>query len=247
MKPLIVANWKLNPSSQKEVKHLFGAIKKNAKNKNVEVVICPPFVYLPMLRGMVLGAQNVFWEDKGAFTGEVSVPMLKDLKIAYVILGHSERRQYFHETDELVNKKIKKALAAGLVPIFCIGETAEENQAGQKSQVLERQITEGLKGISKEKAKNVAIAYEPVWAIGTGKNCSANETMSAALLIRKIIAGIYGRELADNIKILYGGSVNSANASMYIKESGVNGFLVGGSSLIADEFIGIIKQAVDNK
>ncbi len=249
MKNLIVANWKMNPSTQKEAKALFEGIKKGIKNVKAEVVICPPFAWLAEGRrqaaegGFVLGAQNCFWEEKGAFTGEISVLMLKDFKIDYVILGHSERRKYFNETDEIVNKKIKKVLSVNLKPIFCIGETAEESQAGKKSDVLEKQITEGLKGVSRESAKNIAIAYEPVFAIGTGNNCSVDETMSSVLFIRKIISKIYNREIADNMRILYGGSVKSENSASYIKDAGANGLLVGGASLNAEEFVKIVKLA----
>lgn len=243
MKPLIVANWKMNPVSQKEAKALFEGIKKKVKTKNVEVVVCPPFVFLPLLKGLILGAQNVYFEEKGAFTGEISVSMLKDLKIEYVIIGHSERRKYFTETDEIINKKIKKALFAKLKVIFCVGETAEERDAGKKSEVLDRQIIQGLKGVTKEEIKNIVIAYEPVWAIGTGNNCSVDETMSSVLFIRKVVSKLYNREIADNTRILYGGSVKSDNSASYIKNAGANGLLVGGASLNAEEFSKIVKSA----
>src|SRR3989344_68697 len=244
MKTLIVANWKMNPQTAKEAKKLFDAVKKGAKNKNTDIVICPPFVYLPLLKGLPLGAQNIFWEEKGAFTGEICAAQLKDLKIKYVIIGHSERRKYFGETNEQINKKIKKALDRNINPIFCIGETLEENRAEKKSEVLERQITEGLRGVSKFEIQNskLVIAYEPVWAIGTGQNCSVDETLKSILLIRKIISNRYNRELADDMKMLYGGSVNSKNSAEYIKGGGVNGLLVGGASLDAQEFISIIKS-----
>lgn len=238
MKSLIVANWKCNPTNLREAKKLFDAVKRGAKSKNAEVVICPPFLYLPLLKGITRGAQNIFWEDKGAFTGEISALQLKDLKVEYVIVGHSERRKYFHETDEMINKKIKKSLAVGLRAIFFIGENEGEDKQG----VLEKQIIEGLKNISREGVKNIVIAYEPVWAIGTGKNCSVDETMKSILLIRKIISQLYTRDLADAIKVLYGGSVNSANAVQYIQNAGANGLLVGGASLDAKEFVTIIKS-----
>jgi triosephosphate isomerase len=244
MKPLIVGNWKMNPKNQKEAKALFDKVKKGIKQiKNTEVVLCPPFLYLNLLKGISLGAQNVYFEEKGAFTGEVSAVMLKDLGVEYVIIGHSERRKYFKETDEVINKKIKKALAAGLKVIFCVGETAEEKDAGKKINILESQLKEGLKGVSKEEVKKMVVAYEPVWSIGTGNNCSVNETMSSVLYIRKIVAGIYNRQTADNLRILYGGSVKSENSGAYIKETGVGGLLVGGASLNAEEFIKIIKSA----
>ena len=244
MKNLIVANWKLNPTTQKEAKSLFEKIKKGVSRiKNAEVIICPPFVYLPLFKGLTLGAQNCFFGEKGAFTGEISASILKDLKIEYVIIGHSERREYFGETDEVVNKKIKKVLQTGLKVIFCIGETAEERDAGKKTEVLERQLREGLKGITKEEIKKIVVAYEPVWAIGTGNNCSVDETMSSVLFIRKVISTIYNRGIADNTRILYGGSVKSDNSGSYIKNAGANGLLVGGASLNAEEFNKIVKSA----
>lgn len=241
MKNLIAANWKMNPNSQKEAKEIFDAVRDGVRKLNSEVVICPPSVYLYASvfgEGVVaMGAQNMFWEDKGAFTGEISSAMLKDLGVEYVIIGHSERRKYFSETDETVNKKIKKALSAGLKIIFCIGETAEERGAGKKNEVLERQIKKGLNGIENWnlKIENLAIAYEPVWAIGTGNNCSVEETKESVNFIRKF--------LPENTRVLYGGSVKSENSGAYVKEAGANGLLVGGASLIAEEFVKIVKSA----
>lgn len=243
MKFLIAANWKMNPKSAKEAKNLFETVKKRVKKiNNAEAVICPPFVYLPLLKGLILGAQNVSCEKEGAFTGDISALQLNDAGVKHAIVGHSERRKYFGETDETINKKIKMCLSAGIKPILCVGETAEENEAGKKSEILEKQITDGLRGIPLQKAKNIIFAYEPVWAIGTGKNCSAEETTGSALLIRKIVSKIYGRKFAGLTRILYGGSVNSKNASQYIKETGVNGLLIGGASLNAKEFVDIIRQ-----
>ncbi|KKP43626.1 MAG: Triosephosphate isomerase [Parcubacteria group bacterium GW2011_GWA2_33_14] len=250
MKTLIVANWKMNPSTKKEAKKLFDSVRKSTKGiKNIEVVICPPFVYLSLFSGLKLGAQNVFYlsadrqvKKSGAFTGEVSPLMLKDLGVEYVIIGHSESRKYLNETDEVINKKIKESLLIGLKPILCVGETDEEKNSGKKLEVLEVQITQALKGVMKSEAKNIVIAYEPVWAIGTGNNCSVDETMSSILLIRKIISKLYNREIADTTKIIYGGSVDSKNTNSYITQTGVNGLLVGGASLNAEEFIEIIKS-----
>jgi len=250
MKTLIVANWKMNPSTKKEAKKLFDSVRKSTKGiKNIEVVICPPFVYLSLFSGLKLGAQNVFYlsadrqvKKSGAFTGEVSPLMLKDLGVEYVIIGHSESRKYLNETDEVINKKIKESLFIGLKPILCVGETDEEKNSGKKLEVLEVQITQALKGVMKSEAKNIVIAYEPVWAIGTGNNCSVDETMSSILLIRKIISKLYNREIADTTKIIYGGSVDSKNTNSYITQTGVNGLLVGGASLNAEEFIEIIKS-----
>ncbi len=242
MKPLIVANWKMNPLRRKDALQLFGFVKKFvAKTKNVDVVVCPPFVYLPLLKGLPLGAQDVFWEEKGAFTGEISAAQVKDLGVEYVIIGHSERRRYFGETNEGINKKMKAALKAGLKVIFCVGENEGEDMA----QVLEQQITEGLAGVSNVNGQmsNVVIAYEPIWAIGTGNNCSTSQAQSAMLLIRKIISQLYSRGLADKARILYGGSVNGSNAAGYLKEAGMAGLLVGGASLDAKEFKEILISA----
>jgi len=204
---------------------------------------------LSLFSGLKLGAQNVFYlsadrqvKKSGAFTGEVSPLMLKDLGVEYVIIGHSESRKYLNETDEVINKKIKESLLIGLKPILCVGETDEEKNSGKKLEVLEVQITQALKGVMKSEAKNIVIAYEPVWAIGTGNNCSVDETMSSILLIRKIISKLYNREIADTTKIIYGGSVDSKNTNSYITQTGVNGLLVGGASLNAEEFIEIIKS-----
>jgi len=233
MKNLIIANWKMNPVNLKEAEDIFSAIKKGIKKSTSEVVVCPPYIYLPLLKGLTLGTQNVFYEGKGAFTGEVSPAMLKDLGVDYVIIGHSERRKYFGETDEIVNKKIKAVLAVGLKIIFCIGETAEERDAGKKNEVLERQIKLGLAGV--EDLRNINIAYEPVWAIGTGNNCGVNEAQQAFEFIRKFIK--------PETRILYGGSVKPENSGAYIKEAGANGLLAGGASLKPEEFSQIVKSA----
>lgn len=232
MKNLIAANWKMNPISQKEAEEFFKSIKTGVKETNAEVVVCPPFVYLPILKGLPLGAQNCFYEETGAFTGEVSPAMLKDSGVEYVIIGHSERRKYFGETDETINKKIIKALAAGLKIIFCIGETAEERDTGKKNEVLQKQTQQGLKDIVD--IDNISVAYEPVWAIGTGNNCGVEETKESIDFIRKFVK--------PNTRILYGGSVKSENSGLYVKESGANGLLVGGASLNAEEFVKIIKS-----
>lgn len=238
MKPLIIANWKLNPASRKEASQLFDAVKKGVKAvKDVEVVICPPFVHLPLFSGLTLGAQDVFYKEKGAFTGEVSPLMLADLGVEYVIIGHSERRLLFSESNDSINKKIKGALMTGLKPVVCVGE--QEGQ--EKHAVIEEQVREAFKGLSAGQAAQVAVAYEPVWAIGTGKNCSPNETLKSLLLIRKIITGLYNRETAEKVRILYGGSVKAGNAPAYLKEAMADGLLVGGASLDAAEFTEIVR------
>lgn len=255
MKPLVVANWKMNPQTLAEAKQLFNFLKKEGlKNiKNVDVVICPPFVYLPILGASAFakgygaisfGSQDCFWEQKGAYTGEVSPKMLKDLGCQYVILGHSERRIYLGETDEMINKKIKLVLKVKLNPILCIGETEEERNQGGTQEVLKNQLISALLGISKSIIQNskFSIAYEPIWAIGTGKACEVNEAQTMGLFIRKIVAQLYGSLVSKKVQILYGGSINSKNALSYIKEARMQGLLVGGASLDHQEFIKLVKN-----
>jgi len=245
MKYLIVGNWKCNPNTLKEAKKLYSDINKKAKSKFAEVVVCPAFVHLGLIKGDNIGAQNVCFQESGAFTGEASAVMLKDLGVNYVIVGHSERRKYFNENNIDINKKIQQLLAQSLKPILCIGETKEEFDSHLKPEVLETQLTEGLKDINKDQIKNIVIAYEPVWAISSnaGENCSIDETMTSIVFIRKIITELYNREIADNIKILYGGNVKSFNSEDYLKNAGANGLLVGGASLDAEEFIEIVESA----
>ena len=221
MKPLIVANWKCNPTTLEEAKKIF----KKANFPGAEVVICPPFIYLSSLGAK--GAQDCFWEEKGAYTGEISPKMLRDLGVEYVIIGHSERR-VLGETDEIINKKVKAALKAGLKPILCIGE--KKGQDAKK--IVNDQLKKDLKGIIKKDLKKIIVAYEPVWAIGTGNFCSAVK----AGKIRKFI-----KEKINNT-VLYGGSVNSKIAKDYLK-TGFDGLLVGGASLNAKEFRKIAKNA----
>jgi len=247
MKPLIVANWKCNPSTLEEAKRLFNSVKRGVKNiKNVEVVICPPFVYLSSIKYQVsrikLGAQDCFYEQKGAFTGEISPLMLKNLGCQYVIVGHSERRKYFNETDEMINKKIKATIITKLKPIFCIGETLKERERGEMYNVLRSQIEKGLQKIPKKEIKNIVVVYEPVWAIGSGKPCSPDTTMSVSLFIRKILTKIYSPSISKNLRIIYGGSVNSKNASSSVVEARIDGLLVGGASLDSQEFINIVRK-----
>jgi triosephosphate isomerase len=249
MKTLVVANWKMNPQTLHGAKKLFNFVKREARNiKKTEVVICPPFVFLSNIQCLTpnikLGAQDVFWEKEGAYTGEVSSSMLNDTGCQYLIIGHSERRRYFKETDEIINKKLKAALAAKLNPIFCIGETQEQRNRGETDRILRKQIEKALKDISKFKIQNskFCIAYEPIWAIGTGRPCDVEEAQKMGLLIRKIISKIYNQTVSKNVRILYGGSVNSKNAAEYIKEAGLQGLLVGGASLDAKEFVDLIKK-----
>jgi len=235
-KPLIVANWKMNPLTFKKAEELFKGINKEFKK--AEVVICPPFIYLSSSKTKFsLGAQNCSWEKEGAFSGEISPYQLKSIGCKYVILGHSERRKYFNETNEIIGRKIKKGLEAGLKPILCIGEALKEKN--HIADVLKKQIKQSLKGVSQKDAEKISIAYEPVWAIGSGSSCPIEQAKSTALLIRKILSELYN---ARKIRILYGGSVNSKNASLYIEKAGMDGLLIGGASLNPKEFLKIIKN-----
>jgi len=247
VKLLIVANWKCNPVTLKEARFIFDSIRRGVKNiRGSEIVICPPFVYLSsqILKksGKVkLGAQNCFWEEKGAFTGEISPAQLRDLGCQYVILGHSERRKYFGESDQIVNQKIRKALKLNLGPILCVGEDFRQKESGLTIEVIRSQVREGLRKISRKQAGKIAIAYEPIWAIGSGNPCEIEEAQSIGLLIRKIVSQLYGITFSRNFRILYGGSMKAENAAPYIKEAGLNGLLIGGASLKPKEFIEIIK------
>ena len=245
MKTFVVANWKMNPTTQAEAERLFDTVKKGIKRikdlKNIEVVICPPFVYcsqFPVHGSLKLGAQDCHWEQTGAYTGEISPTMLKNLGCSYVIIGHSERRKYFNETNKTVNKKLLSAFKVRLKPIFCVGEQEGE----EMSLVVKNQLIEGLSGTKKTQMRNLIIAYEPVWAIGTGNPCQPNDAMKSILFIKKTLSELYNRELAEEIPILYGGSVDSKNAKDYIKEAKMNGLLVGEASLDGREFIKIIKS-----
>lgn len=226
----------MNPASKDKAKEIFNEIKNNVRGLASEIVVCPPFIYLGFLisekNGIALGAQDVFFEEKGSFTGEISPLEIKDLGVEYVILGHSERRKLFDETDEQINKKIKKSLEVGLKVILCVGETEEEKDQGKTNKTLENQIKQGLFEINN--FENINIAYEPVWAIGTGNNCSVDETKNSIDFIRQFVK--------TETRILYGGSVKSDNSADYIKQAGVNGLLVGGSSLDAEEFVKIVKS-----
>ena len=234
----------MNPQSLTEAKQLFNSVKRGLRGvKNAVAVICPPFIYLPIFSGQTsekfsLCAENCFFEEIGAFTGEISATMLKNLGVEYVILGHSERRKYLGETDEMINKKIKAAISKGLKVILCVGEDFKIRQRGKKAveKFVKNQLQKDLKGIVnlKLEIKNLAIAYEPVWAIGTGRACESKEAKEVNFFIKKSLNN-------KNIPILYGGSVNSKNASDYIKISGFQGLLVGGASLVAEEFIKIVK------
>ncbi len=247
-----IANWKCNPITKKQVIHWIDFVKKELP-VDKEIVLCPPFVYLSQATKssdskILLGAQNCYFEPKGAFTGEVSALMLKDLGCRYVIVGHSERRKYFKETDGVINKKIKAVLGQRMRPILCVGEQARDsfNSKGElineMSLVVGEQLERALTGIAKARLKDILIAYEPIWAIGTGNSCSPEDAMKAKLFIRKILANLYDRSTAEKANILYGGSVNSKNARQYLEEAQMDGLLIGGASLNASEFAQIIKD-----
>ena len=248
-KPLIAGNWKMNKTG-KEAVGLIEELKKELSGNDVDVAVCPPFTALRDAADALkntdvkLGAQNVFYEDAGAFTGEISAAMLRDLGVEMVILGHSERRGIFGETDQVINKKIKKVLKSGMVPILCVGETLEQRERGRTEEVVQRQVTNGLSGLTKEEIGSVVIAYEPVWAIGTGKSATAEEADRVIGYIRGILKGLADEGCADEIRILYGGSVKSGNAASLMGRPNIDGALVGGASLKADEFLGIIKHTM---
>jgi triosephosphate isomerase len=244
--PIIAGNWKMHTTAESAGELCRGVQERVDGVEGVEKVVCPPFPFLTLatelLRGSAIkvGAQNAHWEEKGAYTGEVSTPMLQGL-VEFVIIGHSERRAYFCETDETVNRKLKAVLAAGLRPIFCLGETEGERESGQTDAVLIRQVREGLRDV--EIPRGFAIAYEPVWAIGTGKAASGAMANEAVGLIRSQVTGLFGEERGESLRILYGGSVTPENIAEFIAEPEIDGALVGGACLKADSFASIIEQS----
>lgn len=249
MRTMFVAgNWKMNKTIA-ETRELLSALKTGLNDlQGVDRVVCPPFVSLAAAHELLagtnigLGAQNMHWEEKGAFTGEVAPGMLKEL-CSYVILGHSERRTYFGETDETVNKKVLAAQKAGLTPIVCVGETLAQYEAGQTSDVVSTQTRAGLQGATPEFASKIVVAYEPVWAIGTGKASSAENAQAVHAGIRQVLSEMFGKETAQAIRILYGGSVTASNAAEFFSQADIDGALVGGASLKVDDFVGIVSQS----
>ena len=247
-KPLIAGNWKMFKTGPEAIATAEKLVQLAEGVKDTDIMIAPTFLSLPLvsraLTGSIIktGAQNLFYEKQGAFTGEVSADMVKAAGADYVIIGHSERRQYFHETDENVFKKIKAAFGAGLTPILCIGETDEEKKAEKTFSVLDKQIRNGLKGFrSSDEVNGLVIAYEPVWAIGTGNVATPDEVENTHRYVRSLITDIYGKTLANTTRILYGGSVKPDNVSTLMLKENIDGALVGGASLEADTFIKIIK------
>ncbi len=246
-KLFVAGNWKMNTSCDEAVSLAKAIVEQLGFTDEVDLAVCPPAVYLASVSQaldsskIALGAQNMFYEDNGAFTGELSSAMLKDVGCTYVILGHSERRHVIGETDELINRKVAKALADGLKPILCVGELLEEREANQTIEVVKRQVQVGMEGISKADAMNVTIAYEPVWAIGTGLTATPEQAQEIHAMIRGLLTDMYDEELAQSVRIQYGGSVKPSNASELLSQEDIDGALVGGASLKVDDFAGIAK------
>jgi triosephosphate isomerase (TIM) len=250
-KPFVAGNWKMNTDSHSGVALAKGVADGSSglAGSSVDVAVIPPFVYLSAVgqavssSGIALGAQDVYFEAKGAFTGEISTAMLKDVGCTYVLCGHSERRHVLGESDELINKKVTASISGGLLPILCVGELLEERDASQTDEVVERQVRAGLATLSAEKIPAVTIAYEPVWAIGTGRTATREQAQEVHAFIRKLLAEMYDQTVADEMRILYGGSVKPDNAEELMAEPDVDGCLVGGASLKADDFVQIIEAA----
>ncbi|MCS7197634.1 MAG: triose-phosphate isomerase [Candidatus Bipolaricaulota bacterium] len=244
---LLVANWKMHFVRAQALEYLKVFTERVQGISNTEIVLAPPFTLLETVRREIQGtaiklaAQDLFYERKGAFTGEISAIMLKDLGCAYVIVGHSERRRLFGETDELISKKLRAALDAEITPILCVGETLEERRAGRTQRVLETQIRGALAGLAL--SENLVIAYEPVWAIGTGVNAEPEEAEASALFIRELVAQLFDTEIAQKIRILYGGSVKPANFEGFVRQPNIDGALVGGASLDPEAFAQMVKIA----
>ena len=244
--PLIVANWKMNKGLNDAQQYGQELLPILAGYTGVEVVVCPPFTSLTLMsqifRGseIKLGAQNLFWEMKGAYTGEISPAMLVDTGCTYVILGHSERRQIMGENDAIINRKVRAALDVALIPILCVGETLQERENNRAREVVKDQLTRDLKNITFA-PQGLVIAYEPVWAIGTGVNASSDDAQEMIGFIRSYLAKLYDQELADSVRILYGGSVKEENIAEFMSEVDVDGALVGGASLQANSFAGIVR------
>jgi triosephosphate isomerase len=247
-KPIIAGNWKMFKTVSESLSFV-NEVKKQIEVKGVESVICAPYTNLPALVEAVkgtslrIGAQNLHFEDNGAYTGEISGVMLKELGVNYVIIGHSERRAYFAETDEIVNKKVVAAFKHGLTPIVCVGEKLEEREAGQTKDVCKVQTEAAFKGISAEQAAQVVIAYEPIWAIGTGKSSTAEDAQDVIGYIRQIVSGLYEQSVADVVRIQYGGSVKPNNIAEYMAQPDIDGALVGGASLEPASYIQLVEGA----
>ncbi|MFA4885650.1 MAG: triose-phosphate isomerase [Desulfotomaculaceae bacterium] len=250
-RPIIAGNWKMHKTITEALALVLEIKEAVASLDGVEVVVCPPFTAIAQVAealtgtDIAVGAQNVYWEDRGAYTGEVSPVMLRDAGCRYVVIGHSERRQYFGETDEKVNRKVKAVLTQGLTPIMCVGETLAEREAGITEKVVRTQTEAGLAALTQEQVAGMVIAYEPVWAIGTGKTASDEDAQQVISFIRSIVKELYGPGAAGRVRIQYGGSVKPENAAGLMAKPDIDGALVGGASLEAASFVGIIKGTWD--
>jgi len=248
-KPVIAGNWKLYKTSKEAVDLVTRLIPEVNNNLDVDIVVAPVFTALTSVKEVISGSnimlsgQDCFWEEEGAFTGEVSPRLLVDAGCSHVIIGHSERRQFFGDTDETVNRKIKAALNAGLIVLFCIGETLGEREAVKTFEVLKKQVTGGLTGITVKELENIIIAYEPVWAIGTGKTATDEQAQEAHAFIRSLVTGLYNKTTGNKIRILYGGSVKPENIKGLMTQPDIDGALVGGASLKAESFSAIVNFA----
>lgn len=250
---IFAGNWKMHKKIGEAIQLANGLVRELQDVEGCKIIICPPFTALSEVKDVImdtnikLGAQNMFWEKEGAYTGEISPLMLKDVGCDYVIIGHSERRKYFGEDDQIVNRKIKSALECGLNPIFCLGETLDERKAGKTLEVVEIQLLGGLKEIGQQEVEKITIAYEPVWAIGTGVNATPQQAEEVQAFIRDKLSEIYGEEIAGRISILYGGSVKPDNIEELMAEEDIDGVLVGGASLKVDSFSQIVKKGLNVK
>jgi len=242
----IAGNWKMNTTADEAVALAKGVVEETKGRGDVEVAVCPPYVNLSAVAqaikgsGIKLGAQDVHWESGGAYTGKVSVDMLKSVGVEYVIIGHSEQRQYFGETDESVNKKAKAVIVGGLKPIICVGELLSERENGFTEKVVEKQVVGAYKDLSKEDAAKTVIAYEPVWAIGTGRTATPEQAEDVHSFIRKLLEKLYDKNFAQEVIIQYGGSMNPKNAKELLAKENVDGGLIGGASLKPDQFKGVV-------
>jgi triosephosphate isomerase len=245
-KPFIAANWKMNTDAGSAVALALGLAKEIGDIDTVDVAVCPPFVYLQSIAkqlsssNIAMGAQDMYFEGNGAFTGEISCDMLKDVSCTYVLIGHSERRHVIGESDELINKKVSAAISSGLLPIFCVGELLEDRESGKTDDVVANQIRKGLAGVSAEKVLAVTVAYEPVWAIGTGKTATSAQAQEVHAMIRKLLAEMYDDSVAQQIRIQYGGSAKPDNTAELMACPDVDGLLVGGAGLKVDSFSAMI-------
>jgi len=247
--PVIAGNWKMNKTIPEAIELMTGLKRELSNQSGVEIIVCPPYTALSEVgellgeSNIVLGAQDLFWETQGAYTGEVSAGMLKDAGCRYVIIGHSERRQYFGETHETVAKKARRALDEKLIPILCVGEQLQQREEGNTFDVIREHITQGLASIKREELAEVIIAYEPVWAIGTGKNATAQQAQEVHAFIRKLLGELFDKTTAAKVRIQYGGSVKPENIAELMDEADVDGALVGGASLEIDSFSQIVKRS----